>query len=247
MAEDWGRTSPFYAGVALSVLAIMAFLWVRERSVEGQSAVSVRQLLAAGRDGLLLRVSVLAALTQYATFASPHTFMPVYATDVGASEAQLGLLAAAFLGTYTVANLGAGTIVRRWGERTTVAIGMLVFAVGTGLVPLLQDVTQLGVLQAVAGIGRGLSFPVLMGLSIKDRPGVLRGSAMGFFQAIYALGMVLGPAISGFLGDLLGLRSMFVSTGLVCLLGAILAVWALPGSRKGDQRLRGSAYDHCTR
>jgi len=231
LAEDWGLTSTFYAGVALSACAMVAFLWVYERPKKAGAAVSPHELLTIGRDATLLKASGIAALAQYATFASAYAFVPVYAAHVGASEAQLGMLMAAFLGTYTLTSLAVGVIVERWGERTAVTAGMLLFAAGTLAVPYLRDIAHLGVSQAITGIGRGLSFPVLMGLSIKGRPSHLRGSAMGLFQATYAVGMVVGPSVSGVLGDLLGLRSMFVATGLLCIFTGLLTLLVLPGRR----------------
>jgi MFS family permease len=228
LADRWGLTSPFYAGVALSVVAIVAFLCVYEQPVKNRAAVSARQLLSIGRDTMLLKVSAIGALAQYATFATTYAFVPVYAALIGATGAQLGMLTAAFLGTYTLTSLAAGAIVERWGERRAIVGGMLFFAVGTLVVPLLRDVTHLAVSQALTGVGRGLSFPVLMGLSIKGKPSNLRGSAMGFFQAVYAVGMVIGPSVSGILGDLLGLRSMLVATSLLCILTGLLTQSILP-------------------
>ena len=231
LADRWGLISPFYAGVALSVVAMVAFFWVHEQPVKKRAAVSAGQLLSIGCDATLLKVSAIGALAQYATFATAYAFVPVYAAQIGASGAQLGMLMAAFLGTYTLTSLAAGAIVERWGERTAIVGGMLFFAVGTLVVPLLRDVTHLAISQAVTGVGRGLSFPVLMGLSIKGKPSSLRGSAMGFFQALYAVGMVVGPSVSGIVGDLLGLRSMFVATGLLCIVTGLLTRTILPGQR----------------
>ncbi len=47
-----------------------------------------------------------------------------------------------------------------------------------------------------------------------------RASAMGFFQAVYALGMFAGPALSGFVADGLGMSGMFYTVGAVCLIAA---------------------------
>lgn len=51
--------------------------------------------------------------------------------------------------------------------------------------------------------------PVLMGLAIKHVHPTRRATAMGFYQAIYSLGMFGGPAIVGWIGDAFGLAGGF--------------------------------------
>lgn len=58
--------------------------------------------------------------------------------------------------------------------------------------------------------------PLLLSLSIKAVTAPDRASAMGFFQASYALGVFIGPWISGLLADGLGLASVFVLCGGLC-------------------------------
>jgi MFS family permease len=56
-----------------------------------------------------------------------------------------------------------------------------------------------------------------MGLSIKRAPGEHRALLMGVFQAIYALGMFAGPALSGFIAGSRGVAAVFTSSGLLVL------------------------------
>jgi MFS family permease len=76
------------------------------------------------------------------------------------------------------------------------------------------------VIQTINGIGVGLVFPLLMSLAIQPIPLEQQGTAMGFFQALYAVGMSSGPIISGFVADRLGLSSVFILSGILCLLAA---------------------------
>jgi MFS family permease len=54
---------------------------------------------------------------------------------------------------------------------------------------------------------------------------------MGFFQAIYGLGMFLGPIIVGFISDFLNLSWGFWITGLFGIVAAIMA-FSLPHLEK---------------
>jgi MFS family permease len=51
---------------------------------------------------------------------------------------------------------------------------------------------------------------------------------MGIYQAVYAIGMFLGPLVSGAIGDHLGLAAIFLSTGAFQLVAIGVALRVLP-------------------
>jgi predicted MFS family arabinose efflux permease len=67
-----------------------------------------------------------------------------------------------------------------------------------------------------------------MGLAIQGIPKAEKATAMGFFQAVYAIGMFLGPASGGFIGDIFGLRGVFFCAGIVYFIATALSVSMLP-------------------
>jgi MFS family permease len=75
-----------------------------------------------------------------------------------------------------------------------------------------------------------------MGMSIQTVSEEKRATAMGFFQAIYSLGMFGGPIIVGIIGDISGLAGGFLSTGAVGLLGSLLAWRLLPAPGIQDRQ-----------
>ena len=87
-------------------------------------------------------------------------------------------------------------------------------------VPSVNRVLLLEAVQVVNGTGRGLLNTTLMALSIRSVPPEERATAMGIYQAIYAVGMLLGPLVSGFLASWLGLSSVFYLSALLCLVPA---------------------------
>ena len=59
------------------------------------------------------------------------------------------------------------------------------------------DLITLGGLQTLNGFGRGMMNTVLIGMALASAPVAIRATAMGSYQALYAIGMLLGPAVSG--------------------------------------------------
>jgi MFS family permease len=58
---------------------------------------------------------------------------------------------------------------------------------------------------------------------------------MGFYQAVYAIGMLAGPMLSGFLADARGMASVFYLSAGLCLVIAALAF--LPAFRRGREKI----------
>ena len=50
-----------------------------------------------------------------------------------------------------------------------------------------------------------------------------QATAMGVYQAIYAVGMMTGPLVSGSLADNMGLGSVFYLSASLCLAIAVVA------------------------
>jgi len=70
----------------------------------------------------------------------------------------------------------------------------------------------------------------LMGLSIQSVPRQQQATAMGFFQSLYAIGMSLGPILSGACAQKVGLSSVFVLNGGLGLVGAAFSLKKFPFS-----------------
>jgi len=151
-------------------------------------------------------------------------FTPLHAVAIGASKSDLSILI--FFSTIPNAIAGyisGGIIARKIGERNTVMIGFIIAAVCTIALPFTNSLIMLIVTQAFNGFGQGLVMPVLMGLAIKTISEDRRASAMGFFQAIYSLGMFGGPFIAGWVGSAIGLSGGFILIGFISVIAAVLA------------------------
>ena len=75
-----------------------------------------------------------------------------------------------------------------------------------------------------------MTYGVLMALSV-ERIGVgQRYYAMGMFQAIYALGILLGPLAAGYMTQAFGFSVTFLATGSVVLFAGMLFMLARVGA-----------------
>ena len=102
--------------------------------------------------------------------------------------------------------------------------GLVVMGLMSAGIPFIKGVPLLIASRVLYGVGLGLCFPVIMGLSIKQVDREQRASAMGFFQAVYAIGMFAGPVTAGAIGSRWGYTTLFLTTGVVSAVTALVAL-----------------------
>ena len=226
IAEVWGMTSTFYVGAVLAVLGIVTTISVAEQRVP-RKAATVRQIQSVMTHPIVITTALISALNQYVIWATTFGFVPLYADGLGASKSALGVIGVIALLPYTLASLVNHRVAGRLGENRALFIGILVMAMTAFVVPLITNLPLLAITQGISGIGRGMTYPLLMGLSIRHIPDQERATAMGVFQATYAIGMFLGPMTCGALADVFGLSGAFVVAGAISLVAAIIALIVL--------------------
>jgi predicted MFS family arabinose efflux permease len=227
IAEAWDWTAPFYAGLGFSCIGLILALGIKERRLEGKPGSSLRNLFVVGRNPRLLLISALAMLMQFSIFAIIYGFTPIYAQHLGASRADLGALIFCFLVPNTFTSLVSGSLAQYLHERYIIFGAFLLTAIPIFITPFVHHLWVIYVLLGINGLGTGFIFPLLMGLSIKPMPPDQQAPAMGFFQCIYAVGMSLGPIISGWVGERMGLNSVFILNGTLCLIAALASLKAI--------------------
>ncbi len=224
LSEKVSWESPFALGAAAALLGLALSFFIVEKFEEGATKITPREILGVAKDRTLITVSSLAILSQVITFATVYGFTPVYAKAMGASKLDMALLTVfSSLPSAFASLLGSKHLTRMFGEKMVAAWGFILMGVFTVTIPFTGNFWLLLVTQVFAGIGRGLTFPSLMGLSIKDMPASRRATAMGFFQAIYGLGMFAGPVLMGLIGDMASLSQGFLLIGLIGCLSALLS------------------------
>jgi len=228
LAEVAGVRVPFWVGIGLGLAATGLLALIREPERATGKPLAISTLLSVGKVPLVLIASLLALSGQYISWAMTQGFVPIYAAELGANKAQLGLMMSAWQAANTLVSFGAGHLNARLGIRWTVVLGSGLITLSTLLVPLLRAVNPLILSRVLHGVGQGLTYPVLMGSALLAVPEEKRGAAMGFFQAIYAIGMVAGPAVSGVFADHLGLIPTFYLTTALSLAMVVVAAATLP-------------------
>jgi predicted MFS family arabinose efflux permease len=247
MVEHWGWNAPFVIGGLVAIAALALALRLPEQQQEKrENAIQLKDLAAVIKEPLLVKVSLLSVLAHCVLFITMFGYTPNQALDIGASKESLGWLTLAFMLPHAVATLyGSRLFGRLLGDRGTLLLGFAGSALFTLLIPSMPTLAALCATQIGNGFMQGLIFPLLLGKSVSGVAPFKRATAMGFYQAVYAIGMSGGPFVAGWMSSAYGLSGGFWLGGIAAALAAVLSwVWITDagGSRErtGKQgRIRG--------
>jgi MFS transporter, DHA1 family, multidrug resistance protein len=161
--------------------------------------------------------------------------LPFYVTHFGASGRELGLMMA----IYSVMQFIFAPIWGRWsddvGRKPVLLIGLIGFAASFGLMGLAQDVWQLIVARALAGIISSATLPATFAYIADTTTDDNRSSGMGILGAAMGLGMIFGPLLGGPLGKIALPLPFFAASG-IALIAALFAYIMLGESLAPEKR-----------
>lgn len=223
-AAHYGLHVSFVLGAAVGSLCFALSFFVGEHPRPAK-AISLKSFTQVARDRNMMVTSLLGLLTQIIAFGTYYGFSNNLALRVQANEAQLSLFSLVLVSTAVVVNLFAtGRLSRRFKIKHIVAAGFLSSAAYCVLAPLCRSMIQLYLCQVLAGIASGFTFAMLLGHCVRDITPELRSAGMGFYQAVYGIGMTIGPIMMGIMIDAVGLDLSFLAMAGLSVVTMVLTL-----------------------
>lgn len=171
--------------------------------------------------GLTAMLASLAALGPLSTNIILPSFQPIGAT-LQVSLQQLGLTVSVFLVVFAFGQLCVGPLSDRFGRRSLIVGGLMIFVIGSTVCALADNFAMLVLGRAIQAVGV-CAASVLARAIARD---LFEGETLGRVLAMTIVAMAAAPGFSpllgGLAGQVIGWRATF---GLVGLLGISLAVW----------------------
>jgi MFS family permease len=138
-------------------------------------------------------------------------FLVIYLHDVrGFGLGTAGLAIAVASAAQLAAGIGAGPIIDRFGPRPTLAAGLVLQAVGFGLLPLVRHPWHAFVLLAVEGAGSAGFWPSQSTLVARLTPGARRHAAFAQQRLTMNLGIGLGGLTGGLIAHVSNPRTFTI-------------------------------------
>ena len=216
-----GYSLAFIVAAGAALIAIFITFFVREERLPKKVASGKEILTLISRRDVLLP-SLLNMLRQYANYGITFSFVPILASKFGATDYELSALTSMNIAIGIAGNLFATVVAKKIGSRKLIYASIFLMGGAVGLAAVAPNLTFIFIAQFCNGLAGGVGYPVLMGSSIEHVSEGERATAMGLHQAVYAVGMSVGPWLSGVLAESLGIQPMFAITAVVYL---VLSLW----------------------
>jgi EmrB/QacA subfamily drug resistance transporter len=153
------------------------------------------------------------------------TALPRILTDLHGTELYTWVVTI-YLLTSTVTGPLYGKLSDQFGRRPMLMVGIGIFLLGSLLSGLSQEMWQLIVFRGIQGLGAGALFPISLAVIGDIFSPRERGRYQGFFGAVFAVAMLVGPFLGGFLTDNISWHWIFfvnLPVGAV----ALAVIWRL--------------------
>ena len=145
--------------------------------------------------------------------------------ELGASDGIVGISSVIYMiSSVGFAAFAASGTCSRKGPRFWIPLVFAVVASYCILVPAAGSIPVLLLLQILPGMSTGILFSFATSEAMRDIPADRKSTAMGMYQAVYAVGMTTFPIFTGALATRKGILTGYLLLAGIALLGGIGAV-----------------------
>lgn len=226
LVSYWGWKAPFWLGGIIGVIGIILAFRVKEIKRQKQTKkIEMKELSEVMKEPIVLKAAILSAIAHGVLFITMFGFTPNYALTIGATNETLIFTVLSFMVPHAIAPIVTGSyLAGRFQKWSILVVGFIGTFVFSAIIPFIKSLWLLYLTQAVNGFAQGMTIPLLMGMAIQTIPNSKRATAMGLFQAIYALGIFLGPFVAGLFSQEGTFLPVFLTAGVAGFIGMALSL-----------------------
>lgn len=152
--------------------------------------------------------------------------LPTLVRELDASSSQLQWIVDAYVLVFAGLLLTMGALGDRFGRKLALNVGLIIFGVASIAAAYAGSAEALILSRAVMGIGGALIMPSTLSIITNTFEGTERGRAIAAWAAVAGLGIVIGPALGGWLLENFWWGSIFLINIFVVVV-ALAAGWFL--------------------
>lgn len=219
-----------FTGILLFIAFIAAVVLIKEPAFTSDRVSQANQSLRQGWKNLkkvkLMPVLFsITAITQFSLIClGPQ--IPLFIQEMHGNHVNLAFYAGLVLSSVSLSNMVASPFLGKLSDRYGAHKVLIYCLFGSALLQLpgviAVNVWQLLAARFMLGFFLGGLIPSVHTLIRKYVPKGMEGSAYGFNQSAFSLGMVGGSVLGGLLGSLITIRGMFVLSSILLF---IVFVW----------------------
>lgn len=224
IVDIFGWKAPFWIGSFIGLIGLVLSLFILEQKTENKTQLKMKQLIKVAKEPALLKISLLSILAHSMIFTTMFGFTSTYALTIGMKQSELFYVVCSFMMPHTLAPLLLARLLKEANKRNILIGSFTVASFSIFMIPFIQQKVIFYINQGVGGLALGFIFPILLGMAIESVSQSFRATAMGAYQALYALGIFGGPFIAGMVNHVFGIAFGFYFEAIlgVCAVGLIM-------------------------
>jgi EmrB/QacA subfamily drug resistance transporter len=157
--------------------------------------------------------------------------LPTLVRDLHASTSQLQWMVDAYVLVFAGLLLTTGSLSDRFGRGSALAVGLVVFGVGSVLSAFAGSSGMLIATRSLMGVGGALIMPSTLSILTNVFPAEERGRAIGVWAGVSGLGIAIGPIVGGWLLNLFWWGSVFFVNVPVVIVALVAGRLIVPNSK----------------
>jgi MFS family permease len=228
---DWHHALPFVFGTLFSLAGFMVMLvYYADVPIPVKTTdIRLREFLS------ILRVPLLAGLCYAVVEASIGSFLSLYLDNLGFKGASLGMAFTFFAVGGIVSPFPAGKAADRFGKIPSLYALGAVLAATTFSFTITANYYIILLLCFSVGVVAGGLYPIALALIGDLIPPQQMGTANSTFSFLYGVGSITGPAFTGWVARLFGMKCLFYPMTIASLVFVLFTVMDAKSGRRPRQ------------
>jgi len=219
-----GPSLSFKISSGFAVLGLLLLLMVKENRVRESGKTEVRAgLTELLRDPRIIASGV-ANFVNSLMFNAVTLFFPVYGSDIGLDEADVGIGLTSRGLASTAVRLPVGSLTRRFKALNMMAAGLLLSAATMFTVSNSSGLMLVSVLMGVQGVAYGVYLTSGNVYVSEEAPKDNKATAMAVYSMFGNIGGIVGPVMLGVIAERIGVRGALQFSAAATVLGVALAM-----------------------
>jgi MFS family permease len=207
--------------------------------LEGEKKKATKQLGEGlsfiGNSKLLVSVMITYAVTMLGLGAVIVLVVPFLMNDLKVDAKWIGLVQLFEAVGMLIGSAIVATLSKKISARSFMLIGTMAMGGFIAVVNRVHSLTT--VIYIILGVGVFLTAAQAAASTLVQRivPNNTRGRVLGAMNVVYSVTSILSMATAGVLGDVIGIRNVFLLAGLILITAGLLGAYLMTGEKEPDQ------------
>ena len=237
-ATLWGYKVPLLCSFLTGLCAVFCVILLKPLSISHES-FSFRHAFDVIRRPIVVVAAIFAIFLNFFMQGTVFSFTSSMAKSIGAGSFLIGVISLSYTLVQVLSAPYVGKkLLKKMKAGHALTLGFVGLTLSCGIVTVAKNPILLVPANIFGGLGSIIINGLLMSLIVQNVEEEKRATAMGFYQAVYGIGMTLGPIVMGRLVDGSGYSTAYGSATILMALAAIFANPAVRRAEKGMEKYR---------